>query len=294
MKIIARIMKVSSNQVDVWCIFMGETSVLPVCLLKILRKKVILILPGSLSKELDHDPNKMCVFQKRFSDLVLAISNEIVVYSHNLIKDWHLEKYEPKIIIAHRHIIDLHNFRYNEPFEKRENIIGYVGQFNSRKGVLTIIDAIPSILQQVEGIKFVFYGDGPLRDTISRQVRDMKINDWVDLPGWVDHKDLPKHLNTLKLLILPSYAEGLPNIMLEAMACGTPVLVTPVGAIPDYIIDRVNGYILKDTKIESIVIGITECLSDKNIIGVINNGKELIETTFTIESCVRRWKNILE
>jgi len=66
----------------------------------------------------------------------------------------------------------------------------------------------------------------------------------VDIPGWISQVDLAKYLNTLRLLVLPSSTEGLPNILLEAIACGTPVVSTPVGAIPDIIQDDENGFIM--------------------------------------------------
>lgn len=293
-KIIRKIINVLSSPVSVWCIFMGETSIIPVLFLKILRKRVILILPGSLSQELEHDPKRMQVFLKAFSSIVMAVSNNIIIYSPNLVKEWHLEKYKHKIICAHRHIVDFDHFRCTIPFEEREDLVGFVGQFNSRKGILNIVNAIPSILHQNSGVKFIFCGDGPLFHAVLRQVEDMQIDDRVKLPGWVDHQVLPEYLNTLKLLILPSHAEGLPNIMLEAMACGTPVLVTSVGSIPDVISHNINGYILPDNSPASIAKSILCTLNDPNLHTVAMRGHSFVRGEYTLEKNIARWKKVFQ
>ena len=72
------------------------------------------------------------------------------------------------------------------------------------------------------------------------------VNKNVTLVGWISHDELPSYLNMLKLLVVPSYTEGLPNIVIEAMSCGTPVLATPVGGVPDLIEDGITGFILED------------------------------------------------
>lgn len=87
-------------------------------------------------------------------------------------------------------------------------------------------------------------GDGELKESIAASLQEQGVTARVELPGWISHDDLPRYLNQLRLLVLPSYTEGLPNIMLEAMACGTPVLATPVGAIPDVIIDGRTGFVM--------------------------------------------------
>ena len=74
-----------------------------------------------------------------------------------------------------------------------------------------------------------------MKDNIEAYLVKNNLSDTVKLTGWIPHGELPKYLNELKLLVVPSYTEGLPNIVLEAMACGTPILETSVGGIPDFI-----------------------------------------------------------
>jgi glycosyltransferase involved in cell wall biosynthesis len=133
-----------------------------------------------------------------------------------------------------------------------------------------------------------------LKDSITASLDTEKITSRVDLPGWISHDDLPKYLNQLRLLVLPSYTEGLPNIMLEAMACGTPVLATPVGAVPDVIRDGETGFIMEDNSPECIARNVLRALNDPNLEGVADRGRRFVEGEFTFEKAVERWKTVIE
>jgi glycosyltransferase involved in cell wall biosynthesis len=115
----------------------------------------------------------------------------------------------------------------------------------------------------------------------------------VDLPGWISHEDLPRYLNPLRLLVLPSYTEGLPNIMLEAMACGTPVLATPVGAIPDIIIDGKTGFIMESNSPECIAENVIRALNSSDLDRIAEAGRRFVEENITFEKVVKNWKRIL-
>ncbi len=98
----------------------------------------------------------------------------------------------------------------------------------------------------------------------------------------------------MKLLVIPSDTEGLPNSMLEAMACGTPVLATPVGGIPSFVTDGKTGFILQDNSPQCITSAIIRILEEKNHGRIIENAYHLIQKNFTFENRVEEFKVIFD
>jgi len=105
---------------------------------------------------------------------------------------------------------------------------------------------------------------------------------------------MPRYLNEAKLVVLPSYGEGLPNIVLEAMACGTPVLATPVGGIPDVIQNGDTGFIMKNNSPACIAENVMRALEHPDLETIVKNARALVEQEFTYEGAMERWKEILE
>jgi glycosyltransferase involved in cell wall biosynthesis len=162
------------------------------------------------------------------------------------------------------------------------------------KGIQHFSQALPIILNDQQNLRVLIGGDGPLRELIEVPLQEEKFSTRIDLSGWISHDDLPIYLNQLRLLVLPSYTEGLPNIMLEAMACGTPVLATPVGAIPDVIIDGKTGFIMENNSPECITRNVVRALSSPNLEQIAESGRRFVEEQFTFERVVERWKEVLE
>jgi len=212
------------------------------------------------------------------------------VYSEHLINERSLKKYKHKISIAPRHFLDFDRFKIQKRLGERDNLVGYIGRLSEEKGALNFVEAIPKTKGEID---FFVGGDGQLQDKIEKYLDENNLNSKVKLTGWIAHDELPRYLNKLKVLILPSYTEGLPNIMLEAMACGTPVLATPVGAISDVIKDRETGFIMEDNSPECIVRNITRALNYPDLEGITRNARALVEREFTYEKAVERYRNIL-
>ena len=272
--------------------FGGGTLLLPILISKILQKKVIIILPGELLDRTNCiDPLTFII--TTIASLNFFIADRIIIYSTNLIQKLNLEPYSNKIIIAHRHFLDVKNFTLTTPHSERPNLIGYIGRLSPEKGIKCFIQALPIIFTKNHDLHVFIGGDGEMKEFIEKSLENENIIHDVTLSGWISHDDLPKYLNQLRLLVLPSYTEGLPNIMLEAMACGTPVLATPVGAIPDVIRDGETGFIMEDNSPECIARNVMRALNDPDLEQVAKRGRMFVEGEYTFEKVVERWKGIL-
>ncbi len=279
------------KNVDTFIFFMGaETLILPMILSKLLHKKVFLAL-GASQKNAGNLNKDFFRFFSFLYELNFYFADEIIVYSETLIKEWDLIKYEHKIKIAPHHFIKLEKFPKIKGINQRENLVGYIGRLSPEKGVLNFVKAIPLILNEKEDIKFSIIGNGKLMSEIEKYVAYNNLEENLNLEGWVSHDELGAYLNDFKILILPSYTEGLPNIILEAMACGTPVLSTSVGSVPDVIKNRENGFLLEDNSINAIKNGVIEALNYPKLNKISKNGIQTSKS-FTFNEAINKYKNI--
>ena len=288
-----KLARVSANT-NLWIFFIGGPALLlPILSAKLFGKKVVLACAGSDIESIRAQDKVLSKPVELLVKLGLTLSDEIIIYSPNLIKEWNLEKYRNKISIAHKHFLDFSKFKVGKPLEKRDNLIGYIGRLSEEKGILSFMEAIPKALEREDSVEILIGGDGQLRGKVERYLNEQNLNNKVKFVGWIPHDELPKYLNELKLLVLPSYTEGLPNIMLEAMACGTPVLATPVGAVPDVIKDGETGFIMEDNLPETIAQGISRALNCPNLEQIGDDACALVKKEFTFEAALEGYRDIL-
>ncbi|MGI6145593.1 MAG: glycosyltransferase family 4 protein [Peptococcia bacterium] len=277
------------------CIFfIGEVHVIPFIVAKIFRKKTILVLGGSIEKLLAFYKDQFSTIIKVLKKISLILSNKIIVYSKHLVNEWDLGNYTNKISIAHRHYINTNQFKINVKYKNRDNIIGYIGRLSEEKGIINFIKSIPLINKKYQ-LNYIIGGSGQLNEYINDYLDEENLHDNVQLVGWIPHQELPSYLNQLKLLILPSFSEGLNNVMLEAMACGVPVLATPVGAVPDVIKDYETGFILTNNSPECIAECIIDVINFPDVMleQISKNAQEFIKKEFTFEKTLEKWRRVL-
>ena len=283
------------RKVDLWIFFTGGlASPLPILIGKLLGKKTLLVYPASDVEIMRAQSKILPKPMELLSRASSIISDKIIVYSQTLIAQYNLQKYIHKISIANEYFIDIDRFKIRHKFDERENLVAYVGRLSQEKGALNFVRAIPEILQERDDIKFLVGGDGPLRNKIENAVDEKRLNGKIKLTGWIPHDKLPDYINKLKLIVLPSYTEGLPAIMLEAMACGTPVLVTPVGAIPDVIKHGETGLIMENNTPKSIARNILKAMGYPGLSKIAQNARKLIEREYTYEDTVEQYKVALD
>lgn len=127
-----------------------------------------------------------------------------------------------------------------------EYVIFFAGRLEEIKRVGLILAAFPHIIKDGGQFRVVIAGEGTLRTSLEREVVANGLSNFVVFLGRVEHDRLRALYNAADLLVLPSEMEGVPMVILEALACGTPVLATRVGGIPDIVRVGENGCLLDD------------------------------------------------
>lgn len=121
-------------------------------------------------------------------------------------------------------------------------IIGAAGRLSPEKGFAVLVEAAKAVTTIEPGAAFILFGDGPLRQELTRQISAFGLEDRFVLAGF--REDLDRQLPSFDLLAQSSFTEGLPNIVLEACAARVPVVATAVGGTPEIIEDGENGYLV--------------------------------------------------
>lgn len=283
------------KEVDRWVFMGGDTLIIPMLAGKLLNKKIIIMLMGNVRKETKlKNENKLFSYTfNLFYKINLNLCDKIDVYSENLVKEWNLADYNEKIVVAQHHSIDFNKFKIMRSVNYRDNKVAFVGRLSEEKGIMNFIKAIKILNKKDKSIKFFIVGNGQLKNKIESFLTDNDLNKFVSLTGWIEHDKLPNYLNKFKLLVLPSYTEGLPSIVLESMACGTPVLANPVGSIEDIIKDNKSGFIMENNSPECIAQNIKKVLNTPNLDEISIMASNMVKNEFNSESLVTKWKSIL-
>ncbi len=284
-----------TSKVDCFFFFIGgETMVLPMLALKIFRKKNMVMPGGIIAKGYAVKHDSLSNILNKIIQLNFLLTDRLIVYSPLIVREGKWQRYQHKVLFAHEHFVDFNSFKIENEYAKRPTIVGYVGRLSEVKGILKLIEAIPIVIKKLD-IQFLICGQGELDNKIENQLHLEISSGRVKLCGWVSHENLPKYLNQMKLLVLPSYTEGLPNILLEAMACGTPVLATQVGAIPDIITPGKTGFLLSSNEPNVIAAQILYLLTKPQLLQAVSDvACNWVRANFNQERTTVEWEKIFE
>lgn len=286
------------KKVDVVLFYIGGSNLFfPVAIAKCLKKRVITSALGLGS--MSYKRNSQSRYRSNIFPFVLSLmetflfslSDLIIVESDSAIKFLNLEKFKHKIESKGSRFIDTETFKINNPIIYRDPLIGYVGRLEEGKGIVNLIEAIPLVLKSNKSFNFIIVGNGPLYPRVEKLQYTFSNN--VRVMGWVSHEEIASLLNKIKFLVLPSYSEGLPTIVLEAMACGSVVLSTPVGAIPDVIFDKKTGFIMINNSPECIADTIMQASNCSHLNDIIINARDVIDNNFMYSQVIENYKKII-
>jgi glycosyltransferase involved in cell wall biosynthesis len=160
----------------------------------------------------------------------------------------------------------------------------YVGWLIKEKGVYELIDAI-EVLASTFSFKFIFIGGGTLQEELHTRIEKSDLSDKVISKGWQEQKEVKQVLNSSHVFVLPSYAEGFPNALLEAMSMGLPAICTDVGGVSDSLKNDVNGYLIKPKNTNMIIESMKKYLLNKGLV------EKHSKATIEIAATKHNWEN---
>lgn len=140
----------------------------------------------------------------------------------------------------------------------------FLGRLGYRKGIFVLLDALVRIHQRYPEIRLVCGGDGEV-EKVKDVAKKLGLCESIELLGWVGEVQRTALLAKAAIYVLPSFAEGLPMSILEAMSAGLPVVSTPVGGIPEAITDGKEGFLVAAGDAEALCEAICQLLSDREL-----------------------------
>jgi colanic acid/amylovoran biosynthesis glycosyltransferase len=136
-----------------------------------------------------------------------------------------------------------------------------VGRLCEAKGQLLLIEAVARLASQGISVALVLAGDGPLREEIEQLIEHHGLGTRVRITGWISSSDVRHEILAARALVLPSFAEGLPVVIMEAMALRRPVLCTYIAGIPELVRPGENGWLFPAGSIDELAGAMQHCLS---------------------------------
>ncbi len=136
-----------------------------------------------------------------------------------------------------------------------------VARLSPEKGQLTMIDALGLLADRRIEFTLVLIGDGPFRAAIEQRIRERGVQDRVRLTGWCDAAAVRDAMLDARALVVPSFAEGLPVVIMEALALGRPVVATSIAGIPELVKAGRTGWLVPPGSVSALAAAIQEALS---------------------------------
>lgn len=210
-----------------------------------------------------------------------AIQNQVIVERH----------LPPRKTLTIPYGIDLEHFtprtnpkwRKEMGFKPTDLLLGTIARLTRQKGHAFLLDAVPAILKQFPQAHFLLVGDGPLNEKLQSHANRLGVGNAVHFLGF--RRDVREILNALDVFVLPSLYEGLPNAVLEAMACGLPVVATHVDGTPEAVRHHQTGILVPPENAGELARALTDLLARPDLMKRMGRaGRERVESVFALKT----------
>jgi glycosyltransferase involved in cell wall biosynthesis len=216
------------------------------------------------------------------SNAITSVSQANLHY----LNQYHLHQHEGEVI---GNGVDTLFFKASSaPPPKVKNII-FIGRLTWEKGATRFLECAEQVASKFSDVKFFFAGEGHLREFLEQRARQAGLQKQIICLGRLSRLALLQLYQNAYLQIIPSIYEGLPNVLLEGMSVGVPVIATAVGGIPEVITSGSNGLLIQQSQVRFLADYVTELIEDPPYRDRLSEAaRQTIRTRFTWENVAKR------
>ena len=192
----------------------------------------------------------------------------------------------PRIAIVHCTV----GYEFKDPAEpvaESSNTFTCVGRLSAQKGQLLLLDAFAQLIAGGADARLVLAGDGELRSVIEGRIAEHGLGDRVSITGWISGEQVRALLQASRALVLPSFAEGLPVVIMESFALGRPVISSYVAGIPELVEPGRSGWLVPAGAVAPLVAALREALATPatrlSEMGAVGRARVLADHTATAQ-----------
>ena len=177
--------------------------------------------------------------------------------------------------------------------EKNSNQILWIGRFTPGKGVEYLIDAFNILIKEYPNLKLIMIGKGPLKGNIEQKIQNLNLSKNITIMNFIPNSKLPEIYQNSDVFVLPSINEGVPRTILEAMACGLPIVCTELPQLINIVEGCGSLVPLRDP--QALAEAISKIISDKERAQKLGeNGRKKVVENYSWEDTVKRTINLYE
>lgn len=226
------------------------------------------------------------------SDQITAVSNALKIVAEGIGKP----KKEIQVVYNG---CDSKMFSYNKKERLRirkelrislkKLVIIFVGSLVKSKGIFELLTAFIKLNYKYTNLYLILIGNVPDRTVLDKIISSNYINNKICLLGEIPQNEIPYWLSASDIFVFPTYNEGLPNAIMEAMACGLPVVATEIGGIPEVVKDGENGILIDKKNVKSIVHSLEKLIENKSMCRKMGeHGRITIEEKFSWNNSAKK------
>ena len=183
--------------------------------------------------------------------------------------------------------VDIGTTKRNLGIESERPVVAQIGRLSEQKGPLFLLEAAAQISQVRPDVTFLMVGEGPLRAQIEAQAKELGLSNNLLLPGW--RSDVPAIMSCVDVVVLPSLWEGLPYVVLEAMASAKPVVATAVNGCRELVRHGQTGLLVPPADSRALAEAVLTLLNDKETaVQMGEHARQLVEKSFSLDRMVGR------